>query len=143
MASIAEGVMVAVLARLQDDPPLAPDVRRKHRTVVDRDHSPAIHLIDGQDVPTDQKTDCRTDREKSFTVRYFRRDDAGAASADPTVVAIHARLDPVHPTYQAYPGDAVLTQGSIVPGEEIADADAVWIDMEYKFAYRTGGWTLE
>jgi hypothetical protein len=143
MASIAETVMVALLARLQDSPALAPDVRRSHRTIVDRDHAPAIHLIDGSDTPTQSKNDCRTDRKKAFTVRIFRRDDAGVASADPTVIAVNARLDPVHATYQPYPGGAVLHQGRIVPAEEIADGNAVGIDMEFEFYYCTGGWTLE
>ena len=144
MSSIAETLMQAVLARLQGSPPVIANanIRRQHRTVVTRAEAPAVHLIDGTDTPTPAKNDCRTDRSKAFTVSIFVRDDAGYEAADPIMVEINARLDPGAADYTAYGAGIALRQGRITVEQEIADGDALRVDMEFTFEYRTAGWTL-
>ena len=143
MATIAETVMQAILARLMGSPALEAEVRRSHRIPVTRDAAPAVHVVDGRDVPTPARNDCRTDRTKGFTVSVYVRDDAGASAADALVQAINERLDPIDAAQTPYPSGAVLRQLSIIPSEEIADGDAVQIDMEFEFDYATSGWRLD
>lgn len=130
--------MQEVLDRLHGSPALC-EVKRAHRTPVTRDDAPMIHLIDGEDVPNDTDDDCDRSRVKHFTVSVFIRDDSGATAADSLVVAVNDRLNPAD-TY----GDGVrLRQGAIIPEEEIADTDAVRIDLKFKFLYNAPGWSLE
>jgi hypothetical protein len=143
MASIAENVMAAILARLQALPKLAPDVRRSHRIPVSREMAPCVHLVDGGDTLVAMKNDCRGDRKKAFTVSVFYRDDAGAAAADPMVISVNDRMNPVHATFSALPHNAILKQGDITPNEETADGDAVRIDMAFEFEYHTSGWRID
>lgn len=139
MPSIAEDVMRAVLARLEGIPSNG-NLRRAHRTTIVRDKAPAIRLVDGVDTPQPAKNTCRTDRTKAFTVTLFGRDDAGVAMLDDTIVAVNARLNPMQGT--PYPGGAVLRQLRITPDEEIADGDAIRVDMDFEFDYETPGWAL-
>ena len=141
MASKAETVMVAVLARLQASPAITDNVRRAHRISITRENAPAVHLIDGTDTPTPAKNNCRTQRTRGFTVSIFVRDDAGASAADPYVLAVNDALDPDVGT--AYPGGAIMRQGRITVDEEIADGDAVRVDMAFEFDYQTTGWALD
>lgn len=142
MASIAELLMQEVFARLTGSPALLENgnVRRSHRTTVTRALAPAVHLIDGADEPKDANSDCRTERTKDFTVRVHGRDDEGVKALDSIVVEINSRLDG---NTDAYPHGAVLKQRGIVPDEEIADADALRVDMGFTFEYQTAGWPLE
>jgi hypothetical protein len=141
MASKAEAVMVAVLARLQGSPSIADNVRRAHRIPVTREQAPAVHLIDGTDTPTPAKNNCLTQRTRGFTVSIFVRDDAGASAADSYVLAVNAALDPEDNA--PYPSNAVMRQGRITVDEEIADGDAVRVDMAFEFDYVTSGWALD
>lgn len=141
MASKAEAVMVAVLARLQASPAITDNVRRAHRISITRENAPAVHLIDGTDTPTPAKNNCRTQRTCGFTVSIFVRDDEGASAADPYVLAVNDALDPDVGT--AYPGGAIMRQGRITVDEEIADGDAVRVDMAFEFDYQTTGWALD
>ncbi len=137
--TIAETLMQAVLARLESSPALCDNVRRAHRVAVARDEAPAIYLIDGDDVIRGSPdSDCRRDRVKRFTVAVFVRDDDGASAADTLVDAVNDRLDPV----TAYASGATLLQGAIKPDEEIADEDAIRVDMEFEFRYQAPGWSL-
>lgn len=142
MSSIGENLMLAVEGRLTGSPAIAATLKRAHRTPVTKAAAPTVHLIDGADTPKAAKN-CRTDREKEFTVSVFVRSDAGAAAADPLVVEVNARLDPESEAYAAYPHDATLTQGPVTPDEEIADGDATRIDMRFTFRYQASGWALD
>lgn len=138
--------MQAVLARLEGSPALTLGsdpvaVRRSHRIPVAREDAPMVHLIDGADTPRPAKSNCHTERVKAFIVSVFIRDDAGAGVADPLVTEINSRLDPDSKAFTAFRGD--LKHGAITPDEEIADADAVRIDMAFTFEYSTTGWSLE
>ena len=141
MASKAEAVMLAIFARLQASPAIVENPRRSHRIPVTREQAPTIHLIDGTDTPTPAKNNCRTQRTRGFTVSIFVRDDAGASAADPYVLAVNDALDPDVGT--AYPGGAIMRQGRITVDEEIADGDAVRVDMAFEFDYQTTGWALD
>lgn len=135
--------MLAALARLQGSPGLTLGVsdvpaKRSHRTTVTRATAPQVHLVDGTDRPTGHlESDCNRDREKQFTVSIFVRDDAGAGAADPLVVEINDRMSGTW-------GDGIrVTQGPIEPEEEIADGDAIRIDMAFTAKYAAPGWSLE
>ena len=145
MASKAQLLLDAVWARLAASPALeVNELKRSHRTTVTRENAPAVHLVAGPDVPEPSRNDCRTNRAKGFTVRVFYRDDDGAAAADDLVVEIHRRLDPSEASgFAPYPEGVSLRQGRIDVAEEIADEDAVAIEMEYAADYTTEGWTLE
>src|SRR6266851_2256901 len=95
MASTSETLMSAVLARLRtaaviDD---LSNIRRDHRTVVPREKAPAVHVVDGNEVPTPAKN-CRCGVDFNFIVSVFVRDDAGYEAADPIAIACMAALDP-------------------------------------------------
>lgn len=141
MSSIAEGIMVAVLARLTDpSPTLAARVRRSHRTPVTREDGSTVDLIEGDDIPERSNSECDRERTKSFRLSICVRDDAGATAADDLVVAVNARLDP---SAIWLPLGVVLQQGPITVDEEIADEDAVRIDMNFTASYTAPGWSLE
>lgn len=133
--------MQEVFDRLTGSPPLLTDgnVKRSHRTAVTKAKAPEVHLVDGADSPKDPSSDCRTARTKEFTVSVFGRGDAGVSALDSIVIDINRRLDP---TDNPYTG-ATLKQRAIVPEEEIADNDALRVDMGFVFEYETAGWSLE
>lgn len=144
MNTIAEDLMRAVLDRLQGPTPIVTDdsrVRRSHRTVVARDKAPAVHLIDGADLP-DQDSKCATARKLDFTVRLIVRDDDGFTAADPLKLAVMERLDPESESYTVYPHGARIAPGRITPEQEIADGDSLSVEMEFTFRYSAAGWTL-
>lgn len=144
MVSIAETLMREVLARLKAAPVIAnvDNIRRDHRTVVPRDKAPAVHLIDGAETPQPGKNDCYVSEDLVFTVSIFVRDDSGYAAADPLKIAVMAALNPA----TAYPATALgtpdLVRGRIVSEDEIADTDALRVDMEFTFKFRTSLWGL-
>lgn len=144
MNTIAEDLMRAVLDRLQGPTPIVTDdnrVRRSHRTVVARDKAPAVHLIDGAEVP-DQDSKCATSRKLEFTVRLIVRDDDGFTAADPLKIAVMARLDPESEAYAVYPHGARIVPGRITPEAEIADGDSLSVEMDFTFKFETTGWSL-
>lgn len=142
-ASTYETVMVDVLGRLKVSGSgwvSTSAVRRAHRTIVPRDGAPAVHLVDGEDAPVKGATqrDCAR-REGAFTVSIFVRSDAGAAAADPFKVEIMRRLSP---DTQSYAAGVTVQPGRIVVDTEIADADAVRVDMDFGVRYTATEWSL-
>jgi hypothetical protein len=141
MASKGELLMLDVLERLKSAPVIddLSNIRRSHRTVVPREQTPAVHLVDGDHAPTDQN--CQAKNELKFRVRIFTRndDDDGYQDADDIAVAVLAALDPNVVSY----GEQVdLLRGRIVKEQEIADADSLYVDMEFTFRFQTGEWAL-
>jgi hypothetical protein len=143
MASIYETVMVDILARLKASgsgwvPTSA--VRRAHRTIVPRDGTPAVHLVDGEDAPARRGTqrDCAR-REGAFTVSIFVRSDAGVGAADPFKIEVMRRLSP---DTQAYAAGVTIQPGRIAHDVEIADLDAVRVDMDFGIRYTAQEWSL-
>lgn len=145
MASIKEDVMMAVLTRLSAPTPIVSKtrLRRTHRTTVTRENAPAAHLIDGTDKPIDPKDNCETEREAAFTVSLFVRNDDGYAEGDALARKVMERLDPMSDDYQPYPHNARMNIGPITTETDIADGDALRIDMEFNFRYRVAGWSLD
>jgi len=81
---------------------------------------------------------CRQ-REAEFTVSLFVRSDAGESAADPLRIEVMRRLNPETAPYAA---GVRVTPVEISADEEIADADAIRIDMHFDFAYPAGDWKL-
>jgi hypothetical protein len=141
MGSIANDLMEQVVERLRADPPLLDDItriRRDHRTILTRDDCPAIHVIDGTEEP--KSTKACIERAQVFTVAVFVRDDAGYAAADPLKLEVMRRLNP---QTQAWQAGVDIVPGRIAPNTEIADLDALRLDMEFTFRYATGLWALD
>lgn len=136
MASIAETLMCEVLARLEAI--AVTRVRRDHRTVLPLESAPSIHLIDGAETPQPSKNDCYVKVELTFTVAIFVRNDAGYAAADPLKIAVMAVLDSATP----YTHSPSLLRGRITSVQEIADNDALRVDMEFTFKYQAPLWGL-
>lgn len=146
MPSGYETIMVAVLTRLKAPGtgwPAAADVRRAHRTDVPRStSSPAalqrVHLIDGTDEPRKGTALCGM-RDATFTVSLFIRSADGPQAADPHKVEVMRRLSPNTSAY---------TTGCVYPGritvdpEQIADVDAIRVDLEFTFDYPATEWSL-
>lgn len=136
MESGYEVVLADVLARLQTSASDWPeDVRRAHRTAVPREVGDAIQLLDGRDEPNGQK--CH--READFVVRILKRSDDGVVAADETKIEVMRRLSPYT---QAYADGISITPGRIEHDVEIADSDAVAIDMHFDIGYPAGEWSL-
>jgi hypothetical protein len=145
MASIAETLMLEVLWRLKTQPVITnvDNIRRDHRTIIPRTMAPAVHLIDGAETPLSRRNYCFVDDDLIFTVAIFVRDDAGYAAADPIKQAVMAALDPA----SAYPAGPTgrtpdLLRGRITSAQEIADADALRVDMEFTFKFQALLWGL-
>jgi hypothetical protein len=145
MPSGYEVIMVDVLTRLKASGtgwPLAAEVRRAHRTDVPRgDSSQAlkrIHLVDGYDEPRKGTTRCGM-RDASFTVSLFIRSADGPQAADPHKIEVIRRLSPNTTAYAAgcvYPGRIT------VDPDQIADVDAIRVDLEFTFDYPAAEWSL-
>ena len=139
-----ESVMAAILGRLDAAPKNwglnVQDVRRAHRTAVPRAGVPAVHLIGGADAPArEHRTALCQQREADFTVSLFVRSDAGESAADALRVEAMRRLSPDTAPYAA---GVRVTPGAIATDEEIADADAIRVDMQFAFAYPASDWKL-
>lgn len=144
MASIAETLMREVLARLKAAPVIVvtDNIRRDHRTTLPREKAPAVHLIDGSETPIPGKNDCFVNDSLVFTVAIFVRNDSGYAAADPLKIAVMAALDPAT-AYTSTPlGTPDLLRGRITSAQEIADADALRVDMEFTFKFQAPLWGL-
>lgn len=146
MSSIAETCMENVLARLQAAPRFGgvalASIRRSHRTAISRDKAPAIHVIDDDEVPDPVKVGkgCAVPWEKGFTVSLFLRDDEGYPAADPLKLEVMSRLDP---ETAPWPAGVVLAYGKIAYQTEIADGDAVRVDMRFTFKFQAASWQLD
>lgn len=149
MASIAQVLMRQVLARLRADPPVIEDVgriRREHRTTLRREDTPAVYVADGDNLPDDppkNEDHCPIGRAQQFIVSIFVRDDKASEIADPILLAIFARLDPLATGMSAYSNNARLRPGPIRLESQIADGDALRIDVEFTFSYGAQQWALD
>jgi hypothetical protein len=137
--SMSETLMLDVVDRLQTAAVIADvgNIRRDHRTILTRDRAPAVHVIDGDETPLPSNT-CFCEVEFEFAVSIFVRADAGYSAADPIAVAIMAALDPA----VSYGVNIDLLRGRIVREQEIADTDALRVDMEFKFRYQAPEWEI-
>jgi hypothetical protein len=144
----AETLMQNVLARLLATTP-APlltnlsMIRRFHRTAVTRELAPAVQLIDGAESKTNNPMNnkgCDTERELTFKVLLFLREEDGITAADPLKIEVYRRLDQAT---TPYPNGARIYSGRIVSDSELGDNDAARVEMEFSFKYVTKGWGLE
>jgi hypothetical protein len=146
MLSLAETLMVNVLTRVKASPRFSgvklDNIRRAHRTHVTRANCPAIHVIDGDEVPDKGKVGrgCAVPREKQFTVSLFVRDDDGYADADEIKQEVMARLSPAG---GEWPTGVRLEYGPIKYESEVADGDALRVDMDFVFKFDTAAWRLD
>lgn len=135
-----------VLARLQAAPTIVTDagqVRRAHRTAIPRTTGYSVHVIDDYDQPRRGAVGNRgcAWREGAFTVSLFGRGDAGPSILDPLKIEVQRRLSP---DTAAYPVGICIDPGRIIVKVEIADADAVRVDMQFDLSYPVRGeWSLE
>lgn len=139
--TIADDFMREILARMKALPVIAEtgNVRRDHRTIIPRDKAPAVHLVDGDDTPQAATNDCYRDHEFAFTISVFVRDDEGYGAAEPIKCKVMAAIDPA----AEYQHNVTLEAGRIVTDQQIADGDALRVDMEFVARYRTVGvWAL-
>lgn len=141
--SVAETLAGEVLTRLLEDPlsgVAVANIRRAHRTPVTRDMAPAVHVIDGDAKPTADKS-CAWAWQFDLTVSVMVRDDAGYTGADPLVCEVVARINPeLDPPYSHKARLELLT---VRKDTEIADGDAVRVDIELRFKFGTAPWSLE
>lgn len=146
MASIAETFWGELLARLTATPGMGIPVvaiKRDHRTVVTRQNSPAVHLIEGEAKLTETKA-CDWTWKMDATIRVFVRDDLGLAAADPYVCAIVARVSPeAGAPFAAYSNGVRVELVSIAPETEIADEDATAVNVELAISFGTGRWAVD
>lgn len=145
MSTVANDLLVQVVGRLRAAPAIIDgegnavlNIRRDHRTVVTRDQSPAIYILDGPEKQLIGKS-CIT-REQTFSVMLFVRSDSGFAAADSLKLEVMRRLDP---NTQQWADGVDIVPGNITPDAEIADQDALRVEMEFAFRYTTGVWTLD
>jgi hypothetical protein len=137
--STSETLMLMVVDRLQTAAVITEtdNIRRDHRTILNRDRAPAVHVVDGNETPTPANA-CTCKIEFDFTVSIFVRADAGYATADPIAVAVMEALDPA----TSYGPAIELVRGRIVREQEIADMDALRVDMQFKFRYQIAEWEI-
>lgn len=130
-----ELALSAVDARLKAQPsPWSREYKRSHLTDVPKDRTPACHLVDGEDKPTN-----RCQRDASFKVSLFVRSDAPAAIVDDLKVEVMRRLNP---ETAAYPPGVSIKPGRIATDTEIADLDATRVDMDFSLCYDAAEWSL-
>lgn len=135
-----------VLARLKAAPTIVADlgqVRRAHRTLIPRTAGYSVHVIDDYDEPRKGATGNRfcAWRNGAFTISLFGRGDAGPMLLDPLKIVVNDRLSP---DTEAYPIGICIDPGRVLVRVEIADADAIRVDMNYTLDYPVrGAWSLE
>jgi hypothetical protein len=141
MTTVAFDLLEQVVARLRAAPAFGVDpdsIRRNHRTTIPRDSAPAIHVVDGDEALKSRGT-C-ANRAQAFMVVLFLRDDAGFAAADPLKLEVMRRLNPAT---QQWAAGVLIEPGDIRSITEIADADALRVEMDFTLSYTTGLWTLD
>jgi hypothetical protein len=143
VASVAEALAAAVLVRMQTPTPIVAGVdrvRRSHLTTVPRDKTPAVHVVEGDEVRKGRRNDCEDEWELPITLRIFGRSDEGFTATDDLKVAAVRRLDPASPDYSAYGSGVSIELPRIVKQQEIADADSIAVDIECIFRFSTIAW---
>lgn len=144
MSSVAGDVLAVVVDRLRASPSIGVDsasIRCDHRTPVDRDSAPAVHVIADEDVLVDGKCG---DRRFDFRVVVAVRSDAGTAELDDLLVAVMARLKPGAAGMTAYPSGVRLRSPRIRYDQQDADADVHEAAISCSASYSTGDeWTIE
>lgn len=140
--SIANDLLNEVVARLRTAIVVAQPagrIRRDHRTTLPLEATPAVHIVDGDEVPIGNSKGCSRRATLDFTLRIFVRNDQGSDPADAIKVAAMAALNPSITAYQHH---ALLTEGRISAIQEIADNDSLRVDMAFRFEYTRGDWSL-
>lgn len=147
MPSIAETVLSLAFARLTATAfpgVAAANVRRVHRTIVDREHAPAVHQVDGPDRPRREayQNGCSITRHVHWTVSIFTRGDADShAQADAIALEVMARLAP---EVGVWPIVGVVVEPlEITHDTDIADTDATRMDLDFVARFRTPEWELD
>lgn len=147
MASIAETVLALAFARLTATPfpgVLAANVRRVHRTPVDREHAPAVHHVDGANTPRREtgKNGCSIARVVHWTVSIYTRGDADShTQADTIALEVMARLAPEAGVWPI--AGVVIEPMDITHDTDIADTDATRMDLEFVARFKTPEWELD
>lgn len=130
--SVADDLVDEVVGRLRAaNLDLADEVRLDHRTSVPLDKSPAIHVVEGDEVPTGKRQGCGVECTKDVVVRIFTRSDS-SASLRTFKAAVATALNPLT---TAYSHSAQIKAGRIQPIQEIADSDSNRCDMQFRFTY--------
>lgn len=148
MASIREQILAQSFARLTATPfagVTAGNVRRTHLTKVNRDRVPAIHQRDGRDdkragAPGSRNV-CSQPRDIEWTISIFTRgDDTAHLVADALMLEVLARM-----SSQVAPWGKGITveYGAIDYDNEVADDDAVRLDIAFAADYATPEWQLD
>jgi len=135
-----ETVLASILGRLTAAPKTwADDIRRAHLTAPPKSAGRVVHLIDGEDAPDKgARRDC-TQRDGAFSLALFVRSDLGVSAADPMKIEVMRRLAP---DSAPYPDGVAVKPGRVVPSANLADNDAIRIDMDFTFCYPATDWTL-
>lgn len=151
MGTVALGVLSAAVARLRARPLIVSNVesiRLDHRTPVERDDAPAVHVIAIADRP-EAGSKCYA-RTLDFRVVASVRDDAGSEALDELLRAVLERLDPRTTetasaiALEAYPAGARLRMTRIRFDQVVADGDVHEAAIELEADYvATDEWNLE
>lgn len=142
-ASVGELAMREALSRMQAVPNgwLAADsIRRTHLTIVRREDTPRLHLIEGDATPTENRKGCRFDWEHPLTLALFIRDDAAIPTSDPFKIEILRRMDPYA---NAWANGVTLKIGRVRPAVAIADADSLQLSIDFTLCYSTKLYTID
>lgn len=137
--------MLTVMDRLQSSPALFGDasrVERSHRTVVARADAPRCHVVDGDDTSEGPKIGCEVSRTTRWSVRLFVRDDDGYSAGDEFAQAVLDRLNPENDGLAPYPAGIVPIFDDMRIDEEVADADALRIELTFRGEYRAPPFSL-
>lgn len=152
MTGVAELLLRQVFTRLRAAPSWLPAdidaqnprIRRRHRTSVPRDRAPEVHEVDGEQLPGKQKN-CSVEWYCDFTVAVFVvPDDETGGNADAYTDEIYKRLDNNTVPYTLAGGTTPRFECmGIQPDGEVADGDALRVDMRFRFTYETKTGTLD
>lgn len=148
MSSIRETILAESFARLTATPLTgvdASDVRRLHRTPVNRDNSSAVHQVDGDDDRRSgvagSKNVCAQPREVAWKVSIYARSDvAGHLTVDALMLEVLHRMNPAT---AAWPRGVIVQYGTISYDNEVADEDVSKLDIAFTAGYQTPEWQLD
>lgn len=138
---VYESLMLEIVSRLQTAAVITDlaNIRRDHATVVTRDQCPRVHVRDGDETPDPTTRECFRKWKSKVTVSIFVRDDQGFAAVAPIKQAVLAALNP---DTTPYTGSAEPCLERISKEQEIADADALRVDLQFELRYQTALWAL-
>lgn len=143
MSSVAADVLAVVVERLRASPSIGVDsgsIRCDHRTPVDRDAAPAVHVIADEDALVDAK--CGR-RRFDFRVVASVRSDAGTAELDDLLVEVMARIDPSTAGLDAYPSGVRIKATRIRYDQQEADSDVHEAAISCSAEHETGDeWSI-